>query len=251
MIIILDLDATLLNSKSELTPKTIETLKKAKELGHTIVVNTARNYYQSKEFADAISADYINCFSGNMVVDNKTSEIISIWSDMNSQNFGQILDEFKKIGSKWLVVDGPFNTLCNDAKTSKQFDLKFEPNTLKMLKQQILRLVFNVPSKQEELGVFLAKKYGFKYWAYSKYNFITLTPPNSDKWNGLELLLKHLNSSEKTIAFGDDIIDIKTLQNVDIPVAMANSCPELLAVTKNIALSNNEDGVAVFLEKYL
>jgi len=39
------------------------------------------------------------------------------------------------------------------------------------------------------------------------------------------------------------------LENVDVPVAMGNSTPEVLERIKNVTLSNDEDGVVFWLEQ--
>ena len=51
------------------------------------------------------------------------------------------------------------------------------------------------------------------------------------------------------IAFGDDLPDMEMLQACGIPVAMANSFPEVKAACLYQTASNDEDGVAIVLEK--
>jgi len=53
------------------------------------------------------------------------------------------------------------------------------------------------------------------------------------------------------IAFGDDLPDMEMLQACGIPVAMANSFPEVKAACLYQTASNDEDGVAMVLEKML
>jgi len=64
------------------------------------------------------------------------------------------------------------------------------------------------------------------------------------------LLSRHI-PLEEVLAFGDDVPDIDLLAACGIPVAMSNSVPEVRAITRYITASNDEDGVAVVLEKML
>jgi len=53
------------------------------------------------------------------------------------------------------------------------------------------------------------------------------------------------------IVFGDDLPDLDMLRACGIPVAMANAYPEIKAVCAYETAGNDEDGVAVVLEKML
>lgn len=65
------------------------------------------------------------------------------------------------------------------------------------------------------------------------------------------LLLSQSISLEDVLAFGDDAPDLDLLEACGIPVAMANCVPEVRAVTSYTTASNDEDGVAIVLEKML
>lgn len=53
------------------------------------------------------------------------------------------------------------------------------------------------------------------------------------------------------IAFGDGHNDRSLLEYAGVSVAMANAVPELKALADEVTLSNDQDGIAVMLEKYL
>ena len=52
------------------------------------------------------------------------------------------------------------------------------------------------------------------------------------------------------LAIGDGALDAGMLRWAGHGVAMANAAPETLAAADEITLSNDEDGVAVVLERY-
>lgn len=82
--------------------------------------------------------------------------------------------------------------------------------------------------------------------------FLNIVSIRTSKSEALrKLLLSRDIPLEEVLAFGDDVPDIDLLAACGIPVAMANSVPELRMITRYITASNDEDGVAVVLEKML
>ncbi|RZB17788.1 HAD family phosphatase [Streptomyces sp. F001] len=81
---------------------------------------------------------------------------------------------------------------------------------------------------------------------------VELQPSGITKATGLALAARHLGlRPEDTIAFGDMPNDIPMFDWAAHGVAMANAHPELKAVADEITLSNEDDGVAVVLERIL
>lgn len=79
---------------------------------------------------------------------------------------------------------------------------------------------------------------------------VELQPPGIDKASGLALAAEILDvEASSTIAFGDMPNDIPMFAWSAHSVAMANAHPELVAVADEVTLSNEEDGIAVVLER--
>ncbi|WP_042384789.1 HAD family hydrolase [Streptacidiphilus melanogenes] len=80
--------------------------------------------------------------------------------------------------------------------------------------------------------------------------FVELLPLGLSKATGLALASSRLGTTkDRTVAFGDMPNDIPMFRWVGHAVAMANAHTELKAVADEITLSNEEDGVAVALER--
>jgi hydroxymethylpyrimidine pyrophosphatase-like HAD family hydrolase len=79
---------------------------------------------------------------------------------------------------------------------------------------------------------------------------VELQPLGITKATGLALAARHLGlSPADTLAFGDMPNDIPMFDWAAHGVAMANAHPELKAVADEVTLSNEEDGIAVVLER--
>ncbi|MFF5314988.1 HAD family hydrolase [Streptomyces massasporeus] len=81
---------------------------------------------------------------------------------------------------------------------------------------------------------------------------VELQPCGITKATGLALAAEHLGlRPAATIAFGDMPNDIPMFDWAGHGVAMANAHPELKAVADEVTLSNEDDGIAVVLERLL
>jgi Cof subfamily protein (haloacid dehalogenase superfamily) len=79
---------------------------------------------------------------------------------------------------------------------------------------------------------------------------VELLPPGLSKATGLALAAKRLAvTAERTIAFGDMLNDLPMFAWSGHGVAMGNAHAELKAVADEVTVSNEEDGVAVVLER--
>ena len=75
---------------------------------------------------------------------------------------------------------------------------------------------------------------------------------NANKGTALRALCDHLGISiADTIAFGDGHNDCQMLRDAGIGVAVANAKEEVQRAADHVTLTNEQDGVAVFLEQHL
>lgn len=72
----------------------------------------------------------------------------------------------------------------------------------------------------------------------------------STKWNGIKTMLEALGvERDEAVYFGDDNDDIEAIRNCGVGVAVSNAIGEVLEAADFITESNDEDGVARYLEK--
>ena len=83
-------------------------------------------------------------------------------------------------------------------------------------------------------------------------NNLELNWKTADKGRALLILADHLGIPKNhTIAFGDSSNDAAMLKAAGTGVAMANASDELKAICDAVTASNDQDGVAVYLEQYV
>jgi len=85
---------------------------------------------------------------------------------------------------------------------------------------------------------------------YTGFSFVRIAHKDSTKWQALRKVAGHFGiDTAHTAAFGDDFIDVEMLANVGFGVAMSNAIPEAKAAAKFVCASNDEDGIAKWLEE--
>ena len=93
---------------------------------------------------------------------------------------------------------------------------------------------------------------GFVSVAMAGAGIVELLPLGLSKATGLSLAARRLGArAEDTIAFGDMPNDVPMFAWAAHGVAMANAHEELRAVADEVTLSNEDDGIAVVLERLL
>ena len=82
--------------------------------------------------------------------------------------------------------------------------------------------------------------------------WLTLNPKGTNKVKALKVLCEKLDIPlDKVIFFGDSTNDLSIINKVGLGVAMGNALKEVKEQAKEITLSNDEDGIAIFLDKIL
>ena len=85
---------------------------------------------------------------------------------------------------------------------------------------------------------------------FSDIPWYKFSPGRATKENAIEYLVKNLEIPlTEIIAFGDDFNDIGMLKLCGQGIAMGNAIPQVKEIADDITLSNNEDGVAKYLER--
>ncbi|EFX92893.1 HAD superfamily hydrolase [Actinobacillus ureae] len=84
----------------------------------------------------------------------------------------------------------------------------------------------------------------------SKAEYLEIMNSKATKSKAIRFMQQKLGiTSEHIVAFGDNFNDLDMLQYVGFGVAMANAPDEIKAAASYVTASNNEDGIALVLNK--
>ena len=85
-----------------------------------------------------------------------------------------------------------------------------------------------------------------------EYFYTEVTNKNANKWEAIKFLIDELNINDnEIICIGDNENDRKMIENAGMGVTMAESALAIKNVGNYITASNNEDGVAQAIYKFV
>lgn len=250
MLIFFDLDDTLLTKKKELTEYTKDVLLKCREKGHKLIINTARGFIATKPIINEIKPDYSIVNAGALIFDKNEHIVYS-----NPIEHDTVIGVVKDIQNicESILLQTTYILYSNIEKEENETNkyVQFNDDTLnKILEDNVYKIV---PKKLTESdGIMIRDKYDLDYCRYFSGVWSRFTEKKATKEYGMLKVVEMENEDiNNTIAFGDDHGDLKMLLRSGVGVAMANSVEDVLNKVRNKTLSCDENGVAVFLEKFL
>ena len=246
MYIIFDLDDTLLTSKKIVTDYTLSRLKYYQNLGHKIVINSARSIYRTRPIIEIIKPDFSILDGGNIILDKDNNLIYEYSFDKETIN-DLILDMCEFSSDVCVQALGQMYASNPDYHGQGAIYRDFKINKMN---EGVYKIIF-VPNDQKR-AFGLSDKYNIEIFNYLNGKWFRANPKGITKYHGIEKLVEITNGSlEDVIAFGDDYSDLDMIMKSHHGVAMANSVPYVLERAKHVALSNDEDGVVKYLDEYM
>ncbi|MDR2660810.1 MAG: sugar-phosphatase [Lactobacillaceae bacterium] len=264
-LITIDVDGTLVNSKSELTQHTIDILKKAIDRGVKIVIASGRPTAGTKNFFQALGIDnlenqYAINYNGAIVANTKGDVITE-----DTLTF----DDYKKIAKLADELNIPYQIETADyiitpfAKIPKY--TVFEANLVNMpvwhlpientpTDSDIAKVMFiDEPEKIEKTLPLIPATFKQEFNVMkSAPVFIEFIKKTVSKGLALQQLAEKLKIDiSQTMAIGDQGNDLSMLEKAGVSVAMGNAIPELKQIADFVTKTNDEDGVAYAIEKFI
>ena len=263
-LIAIDLDGTTLNQDSMITSKTKETLKKAINAGHHVSIATGRPFRMSHQFYQQLelTTPMVN-FNGALVHipnqhwDGERETLI------NREIAFEILSQKKQLNLDFIAAENR-DTFFIDS--FDFFDEKIfassrpgEKNLLspKNLTTNPTSLLVRTDKRfAGAVSAELTRQFGsyvdVRTWG-GPTAILEIVSKGIQKAKGVQEIANYLSIDQKdVIAFGDEHNDFELLDYAGWGVAMANGTDQLKGIANDVTpLSNQEDGLAVYLEKLL
>lgn len=250
-LLLFDLDGTLLNSDKRISKRTLEVLKKCRENGHLIGVSTSRSEQNSLFFISELKPD-ITITSGGALV-KKNGEYI-YKAEISAEETRKIIETAREVCGQdcEIAVDTLNNHYWNYKVDPKKQDQSWGDSTytdFKDFNDRSLKISIEIfDEKQvEELKRLLT---GYDCVRFSDGCWYKFTKEGITKEKAIEETCNICNwKLEDIIAFGDDLVDIGMLKLCGLGVAMGNAIDEVKEIADIVIGSNDEDGIAEYLEK--
>lgn len=265
--IALDLDGTLNNDEKKITEKTREALLAVQRHGVTVVLASGRQAPGLRRESEALCLkDYhglLLSYNGGRIQDATTGEVLfdQALERETALRFLRHLEAYPELSP---IVDDGVSIFTTDANRHKVQD-ESRNNNLR------IEIVENIADAVEARGFRPVKiltaapneilvprladiRRGFEEelsFVQSAPWFYEATVKGVSKSSSLAKVCSRLGiRQDEVMAFGDAQNDMSMLDFAGHGVAMGNACAELKEIADEITLSNNEDGIAVSLERH-
>ena len=257
----LDLDGTLLNSGLRLSDGNAEAVRAAMERGVQVVLATARFYGIALRTASRLGVETPLICSNGALVKRPTDghELIHLYVDHD------LAREVTTLGDErgWEM----FTTIQDVTYMQMRPEIIPErlPGGLKIAERQSEHvdegpptcvLVFGEEAVNEISSRFLPVYDDRARFSINRptnsAHYVILTHPDAEKAHALGVVLKELGvPPDQAIAMGDSESDIGMFRLTGLGIAMRNAPDEVQREALHVAPSNDEDGVAWAIRKFL
>lgn len=258
MLLAFDLDGTLLAPDSTVRARVRVALEDARAAGHLLVASTGRPWPQTEPIiAAAGGMDYGVCLNGAVIMDARTGEQLA----MRTMS-GEAAIESALVARR-LVPDVTLGADMADGRHIWEDD--FDPampidmsvhrvaDAVEHIDGEVLTWLVGSAMAPETVTELLRGKLpvGLEVRP-SGLDMAEIASDGVNKASGLQVVgRRHGYDRDSVVAFGDGLNDLEMLSWAYHSVAMANAAPQVLNIARWQAPSNDDDGVAVVIERLL
>lgn len=286
-LVAIDLDGTLLNSYGTISERNKNAINNAQKKGTKIVIASGRPLQSARSFANEVGADnYVICGNGSVLYDLKNGQVLynKFIDKQKALKIIKICEEnsiFYSIYTENLTIASSINynilffnnenkKMTDDKKTNIKiinniYQYVEESPDINILKITICdenAIIFDGIIRKlreiKDIDVLDVEHMARKVITAGteertvEYHYTEITSKDVNKWYAIQKLAMNLDiKQEEIMTIGDNINDKEMIQNAGLGVIMQNSAPYMKEFANEVVSSNNEDGVAEALEKYV
>jgi hypothetical protein len=255
-----DVDGTLLDDEKKLDAKTIETIKLAVKQGLIFTICTGRPIQGVVPLVEKIGLDLpFITYNGAMIIKGKSREILYDLK-MTDEDARAVIELGTKYGTTISIWAN--NKLYVNRLNQKAYDYGALSNTKPLpindldaiIKSGVTKVLWydqveTINKFQKEAGNYLSKTINFHT---SQPYFLEFVDHKASKAKALARLGEYYGiKQEEIIAVGDGYNDLSMIEYAGLGVAMANAEEAIREKADYITLTNNENGVAHVIEKFI
>lgn len=264
-LLVLDVDGTLLNDEREISKRTLAALLKIQQMGVRIVLASGRPTYGLMPLAKTLElgnyGGFVLSYNGYQIIKAQNGEIL-FERRINPEMLPYLEKKARKNG--FAIFTYHDDTLITDSPDNEYIKNEALLNNLKIIREDEFSTAIDfAPCKcmlvsDKEKALIGLEQHWEKRLAgtldafRSEPYFLEVVPCGVNKANTLGALLEHLGvTREEVIAVGDGVCDVTMLQLAGMGVAMGHSQDSVKVCADYVTASNEEDGVALAVEKLI
>ena len=263
-LIAIDLDGTLLNSNHEMTERTEKVLKAALASGVKIIIATGKTFLSSQKIIKRLGTTTPGIYNQGTITFNSDGTVHS-QQVINSMLARQVITFAEDRGYLVGVYSGSRILVRKLSKRMEELTIQFHepmPEEVGPLQNildtttvnKVIAIYPDDPRRIMALRWQLSMQIGSSARLLSAGipDELEILPTHASKGSALKVLLKEMGiSASQAMAIGDGENDIEMLELAGLGVAMGNANAHIKSVANVTTKTNDEDGVAEAVEKYV
>ncbi|HOO28442.1 MAG TPA: HAD family hydrolase [Lachnospiraceae bacterium] len=251
-LLLTDLDDTLLTDEKQITKRTLKAFADLKKSGILTGIATARSEIPAAPYVSALKPEVLILNSGGLVIVNgKTVSKTLLNGKVTAQVLSLVCREDSVMDICAETEDGYYCNQKDIFKFGADYSHAKFHDFIKPFEKEIYKLTIHSKSP-ENLQAITEQFPECRFFCYAASGWCCIQPEGVCKGKGAEIAAAHLGIPfSRVAAFGDDITDLELLRDAGCGVAMANAIPVIEKAARYHTGSNEEDGVAQFIEDYI
>ena len=249
-LILSDLDGTLFRNDKSISDYTKQVIAQVQEKGILFGVSTARALMNAVKFLDGIHPDILITNGGGLAYHEGKKIYACEFSVAEARTL--INAAFAALGNDAVISVDNENGLYSNSK-EELGDKFWIFNDFSDFSEPAMKIC--VQSLDKNAVEKIASSIGSEkvdFLPFSDIPWYKLSKKDATKEKAIEALCAHLHIPSTTIAaFGDDFNDIGMLKLCGKGIAMQNAIPEVKQIADDICGTNQNDGVARWIEKWM
>ena len=263
-LLVLDIDGALTNEKKEITRHTKQTILRMQKAGVKVVLASGRPAYGVEPTARELELEqyggFILSYNGGRIVDCSTGRTIyekTIPHKLMGGIYGQVHDlnaALMTYEGDRIITEKPQDAYVAKESFINKMKVKGVGNFLDYVTFPVVKCLVAADGGYLEtvedklVGYFGSQLSIFRSEPY----FLEIMPKDIDKASSLERLCLQLGLERAEIAAcGDGLNDISMIQYAGLGIAMANAQEAVKRVCDFVTKSNEEEGVAYAIDRFI
>ncbi|WP_425106116.1 Cof-type HAD-IIB family hydrolase [Ancylobacter sp.] len=254
-----DVDGTLVNKAKEVTPATIEAVRRLHEAGIAFAAVSARPPRGMRLMVEALNVDLFGGFNGGCIQRRDFSVVEEHFVSAEAARAGIALMQPRGAAvwvfadDEWFVTDPNGTYVAGEIRT-----VAFQPTVVEDFGDHLTRagkIVFSstdfdmLAASESELQALVGSGATARR---SQAKYLDMTPPGTDKGYAAQAFARHYGVSMDEVAvIGDMANDLPMFAVGGLAIAMGNGAAEVKEQAHFVTRTNEEDGVAHAIERFV
>ena len=234
--ITIDLDGTLLRSDGSVSDRTVRTLQAARDKGVVVAIATGRMYQTARPYGDRLNLgdSPLLLFAGGLIETLESKKIL-FQQAITQQTAQELVDLAREKGWQMQTYIDDVLRTAKDDKWIRGYE-EITHSKACICGDEFYRVQGDC-NKLLSLG--------------EHDDLVARKALIEERFPGQFNILFSMPTFLEIMALGDSQNDLDMLKAAGFPVAMANAADEVKAVASYVTASNNDDGVAAAVEKFV